>query len=227
MKRLLVGLVVALSLYTPFHNPRRSEARTPERGGVKTDLLLPPGIPVKISSASVKTLDGRGLSELTFSVTNESASRLSNLRLGVFVVGVPRHTKAGEGWKETVDLEPNSTKTVTATLRSKVVHGDRAVVAVQSAAGEAGTWEAAWPDIFGAVSASEGRGLLPPAQRSTLILEGRTALRPAVFRTSTFCRDRLKESQGACSSAIQGFSCDEKNQTFSFACVNAPGRGAE
>lgn len=227
MKRLLVGVVVALSLYTPLHYPQPSQARTAPRGEVKTDLLVPPGTPVKISSAGVKTLDGRGLSELTFTVVNESGSRISNLRLGVFVIGVSRHTKAGEGWKETVELEPNSTKTVTATLSSKIVFGDRAIVAVQSAAGEAGVWEVGWPDIFGAVKATEGKRLPAPAQRSALTAEAGTALRAAVFQTTTFCRDRLKEASAASAAGIDSFSCDEKNQTFSFSCKTAPIREAE
>jgi hypothetical protein len=222
MKRLLVGVVIALSLYTPFHYPQHSEARAVPRGEVKIDLLVPPGTPVKISSASVKTINGRGLSELTFSVVNESGSRISNLRLGVFVIGVSRRTKAGEGWKETVDLEPNSTKTITATLNSKVVFGDRAIVAVQSAAGEAGVWEVGWPDIFDAVRASERKQPLPAAQRSALTVEGGAVIRAAVFQTTTFCRDRLREAKDACAAGIESFSCDEKNQPFSFSCQTAP-----
>lgn len=222
MNRLLVGVVVALSLYTPFHYPQPSEARTLPRGEVKTDLLVPPGTPVRLSSISVKTINGRGLSELTFSVVNESGSRISNLRLGVFVIGVSRRTKAGEGWKETVDLEPNSTWAVTATLNSKVMFGDRAIVAVQSAAGEAGVWEVGWPDIFGAVKASEGKLLLPSVQRSALTVEGGAVIRAAVFQTSTICRDRLKEASAACAAGIDSFSCDEKNQSFSFSCQSAP-----
>ena len=222
MKRLLISVVIALSLYAPFSYPQTSEARTVQRGEVKTDLLVPPGTPVKISSASVKTMNGRGLSELTFSVVNESGSRISNLRLGVFVIGVSRRMKAGEGWKETVDLEPNSTKTVTATLNSKVVFGDRAIVAMQSATGEAGVWEVGWPDIFGAVRASEGKLPLASAQRSALTVEGGTVMRAAVFQTTTFCKDRLKEAKDACAAGIESFNCEEKNQTFSFSCNRPP-----
>jgi hypothetical protein len=216
MKRLLVGFVIALSLYAPFHYPQPSEARGTPKGEVKTDLLMPSGPPIKITSASVKTFDGRGLSELTFSLTNESDSRIDNLRLGVFVIGVSKHTKGGEGWKEVVSLEPHSTKTFSATIKSKVVFGDRAIVAVQTVAGEAGVWEVGWPDIFSAVRTSEGKRLLPPAQYLGMKRDGGTLLKAAFVQTTTFCRDRLREASAACAAGIESFSCDEKNQTFSF-----------
>ncbi|HEX7955310.1 MAG TPA: hypothetical protein VF508_00065 [Pyrinomonadaceae bacterium] len=189
---------------------------------MKTDLLMPPGPPITVSSARVKTLDGRGLSELTFSVVNESDKRIDNLRLGVFVIGVSRRTKAGEGWKEVVDLEPHSTKTVTATLRSRVVFGDRAVVAVQTVAGEAGVWEVSWPDIFEAVRAPGVKLMLPAAQRSALTIDGGAVVKATFVQTTTFCRDRLKEVKEACAAGIETFSCDEKNQTFSFSCNRPP-----
>jgi hypothetical protein len=222
MKRLLISVVIALSLYAPFSHPQNSEAQTVPRGEVKTDLLVPPGTPVKISSARVKTFDGRGLSELTFSIVNESSNRIDNLRLGVFVIDVFRHTKAGEGWKEVVNLEPNSTKTITATLSSNIVFGDRAIVAVQSVSGEVGVWEVGWPDIFGTVRAPEGNRLLPPAQHSALTRDGGAFVKAAVVQTTTFCRDRLREVKDACAAGINTFSCDEKNPTFSFSCKNAP-----
>lgn len=222
MKRLLVGLVVALSLYTPFHYTQPSEARTLPKGEVKTDLLMPPGPPITISSASVKTLDGRGLSELTFSVVNESDRRVNNLRLGVFVIGVSGRIKAGEGWKEVVDLEPNSNKNVTATLSSRVVFGDRAIVSVQSVAGEAGVWEVAWPDIFEAVRAPGAKRVLPPAQRSAQMIDGGALVKAVFIQTNTFCKERLKEASAACAAGLDSFSCDEKNQPFAFTCQTAP-----
>lgn len=222
MKRLLISVVIALSLYAPFANPQNSEARATPKGEVKTELLMPSGPPIKITSASAKTLDGRGLSELTFSVVNESDKRIDHLRLGVFVMGVSKHTKGGEGWKEVVSLEPNSTKTITATLKSKVVFGDRAIVAVQAVAGEAGVWEVGWPDIFSAVRAAEGKQLLPPAQHLGMTRDSGTLLKAAFVQTTTFCRDRLKEAKDAGSAGIESFSCDEKNQTFSFSCNRPP-----
>lgn len=224
MKRLLTCVVIALSVYAPVTHPQNSEARTTPRGEVKTDLLMPSGPPIKISSASAKTFDGRGLSELTFSIVNESSNRIDNLRLGVFVIGVSKHTKAGEGWKEIVNLEPNSTKTITATLRSKIVFGDRAIVAVQTVSGEAGVWEVGWPDIFSAVKASEGKRLLPPAQYLGMMRDSSTLLKATLVQTTTFCRDRLREASAACAAGIASFSCDEKNQSFSFTCNRPPNR---
>ncbi|MCA1591273.1 MAG: hypothetical protein LC754_01160 [Acidobacteria bacterium] len=217
MKRILV-VSIAVALCALCLTSPQSNMNAASNKEVRTNILVPKGMPVSVEAAGVTTSDGRGLSRLNISVTNESDGDLSGLRLAVFIVSLSGHTKAGEGLKEEVNLPAHSAKAFSATLRSSAIFGDRAVVAVQGVTGEAGTWEVSLADVFSSALAKKEKDMvIPPAQRISQITGQPMYIKAAAVQ-GTYCRDALNNAKTACSAGLESFSCDEKNQTFSFTC---------
>ena len=218
MKRMLVVVSIAAALCALCLTSPQSNMKAASNKEVKTKVLVPSGMPVSVVAAGVTTSDGRGLSKLNISVTNESDGDLSGLRLAVFIVSLPGHTKAGEGLKEEINLPAHSAKDFSLTLRSSAIFGDRAVVAVQAVTGEAGTWEVSLADVFSAALAKKEKDMvIPPAQHIGQIT-GQPMYIKAAAMQGTFCKDALNNAKTACSAGLESFTCDEKNQTFSFTC---------
>lgn len=192
----------------------------------KVGLLVAASMPLSVSDATVTYPDGRNLSVLAYMVTNRSESQIGDAQMAVYIVGECRCILGAEGWKQRLDLAANSTKSLSITLRHPVPQGRRAVLAVQSVVGAVRTWETSWSDLLkGAKSfAGDGRVVLPAASHTgvaSIAPCGSSTVKivSAFLQQKTWCEARLADAKEACGAGkISSFSCDEKNQTFSFSC---------
>jgi len=183
----------------------------------KVDVLVPVGMPLRVSAATTTAPDGRDMSTLTYSITNVSGKNLSDSQLAVFIVGPCGCITGGEGWNQQLDLQPHSNKTFSMLLKHAVTIGSHAVLTIQRTSGQAGIWEVELPDLSKAakVLVSTKTIALPTAQYIPSGLKNAHAAPPQ----GAYCIGALASAKDACGDAgLASFSCDDKNQTFSFTC---------
>lgn len=217
MKRNLNAMAIAVALCALAVALPQSGTNA-AAGKVKADALVPQGMPFSVA-ADVTTYDGRGMSELQISVSNESNEDVDAVRLAVFIKRPSGQIKAGEGWKEGVRIPAHSAKTFSVALRGTALYGDRAVVILQGAAGQSGRWEVGLDDVFAAVPVRGKKdSLLPPSRYVGRAAHGGAFVSVGAAPQGTYCKDALNNAKSACNAGLDSFSCDEKNQTFSFTC---------
>ncbi len=102
-------------------------------------------------------------------------------------------------------------------LKHAVTIGSHAVLTIQRTSGQAGIWEVELPDLSKAakVLVSTKTIALPTAQYIPSGLKNAHAAPPQ----GAYCIGALASAKDACGDAgLASFSCDDKNQTFSFTC---------
>jgi hypothetical protein len=225
MKRrfLVIGLIIMYALSINLDYPK-TEAAHPKFAArtnpqnIQADSLTPPNIPVTIGNIVVAEADGRDLSNVNYSITNQTSNVVKRIHLTVFVFNEEGRFVGGEGWRENVNLEAFSTKGLNAVLRNKVMLGGRIVLIVEQAEQKQGTWLINPSELISIVK--------------TFINNGFNGLPSAVFRNgqmqthfvesiggTDYCTVRLAEARESCGSGgISSFSCNPSSGAFSFTC---------
>jgi hypothetical protein len=164
------------------------------------------GLPARITQAEVSTESGRGISEIRYSIRNESGTLLNAARVLVIAIGPRDQVKAGESWVEEGGLADGATKDLVQPLRLHLQQDDRVVVMLASVAATGG---AAWSvDLKGFKVQDMIRG---EAQASTT--ESLPECPP------NFCGGNLAIATGACgTNGVSEFSCSLSTCSFSFKC---------
>ncbi len=87
MKRMLSVAFLAIGLCAVYATVSYSNMHAAQRRLEKVDVLVPVGMPLRVSAATTAAPDGRDMSTLTYSITNVSGKNLSDSQLAVFIVG--------------------------------------------------------------------------------------------------------------------------------------------
>lgn len=90
---------------------------------------------------------------LTYSVNNKSGGQLSSVEVAYFIVDATGHIKGGGGWEKEVNVAAGTAEDFPAILENKFEPGDRLVVALAKATGQAGTFEVGNTELVDAVKA--------------------------------------------------------------------------
>lgn len=219
MKRFLYVSFLGLGLCLIYATISYSRIDRMQRRQEKAIVLVPTGMPLSVGAATTTLPDGRDMSSLTYTLTNNSAKHLSSAQISVFIVGTCNCIKAAEGWRETLDIGPYATKTFSVVLKHPVRLGSRPVVALQTVTGEAGKWDVPLAELSKSAKGYASNGRVASVVARYSAIDQRYAHAPQTTGTCGFCDGALGSAKETCGEGkVASFSCDCKAQSYSFTC---------
>jgi hypothetical protein len=219
MRKWTLLFVVALTfaLGTSLAFPPTAKKSTRNRLGV--DTLTPAGMPVSLNGATATFADGRGLSELTYIVTNKSKSIVRKIKLVAFVMDQGGNIRGGESWIEALDLRPDTSLEKKGVLKNAAWAGYRVVLILEYAKAANELWRISLTQEFEAARTylRTGHNALSDAQYERGGVRPLDAL-PESDPGGDVCSQRLAQANMACPNGLASFSCDPNTGVFSFTC---------
>lgn len=202
-------LMLAFLLSSVIAASAQRQEQPGKRREVVVRAMTLPTVPVTFSHSVATRVSDRTV--MSYTATNNAGVPISSIHVVVFVVDASGRIKAGEGWRINLDLAPNSTQDLQDIIESKVGPGDHVILSALKASGGGTEFEADASDLLNSVKGRSASINTPSLNRRFV----RVAL-----QTVSFCEAALNLAKRACSDegGLSSFSCDEKNQTFSFTC---------
>jgi hypothetical protein len=116
---------------------------------LKVDILIPPGMPITIDSATVDRRRVGGV--LKYRVTNQSdeAVKLVRASLSFYQDGTRANTSYGLGYEW--DLPPRSSKEVTTEIGKELAEEELLLIVVSEVEGENSLWKVNWLKLDDAI----------------------------------------------------------------------------
>jgi hypothetical protein len=212
-----VGLIAACAV---SGLSKKHSAGGPMPRSIAVAVITPSAMPIQLADVAVTEADGRGLSRLTLKVMNGSDAVANAVRIVVGILDQGGRIKSAESWIEHVQITPHDLATIDTTLRSKAVFGDRAVLVVQQLSTGEGTWTmdvrgTAVMNLIKSLQGSDGGS----AASATFQKQTKEKTDDGIGGLDTvFCQTAFQNAVAACTNGVSSFSCDQKNEMYSFSC---------